>query len=111
MNRKNLDEELLKKFAGDGVIEFCLFTPRSKIGAPCWEIKIRKPDGSRKVVKVSNYGFAISDMEIKLNAVKTRMERDTEIYRLYNEEHLSQTFLANLFNISQPSVSLIVKKK
>lgn len=63
------------------------------------------------MVKASDYGFAISDVEIKLNALKTRAERDAKIYRLYNEEHLSQTFLANLFNISQSSVSLIVKKK
>ena len=80
-------------------------------GMPSWEIKIKNENGSRKIIVVRDYGFEISTEQIKMNSFKTRTERNKEIYRLYHEEGLSQMFLANLFNMSQPSVSIIVNPK
>lgn len=59
---------------------------------------------------LADRGFCIEAREVELKPYKGREERNKEIWRLYNEEHLTQVFLANLFNITQPSVSLIVKQ-
>ena len=85
--------------------------PRSNMGMRKWEIKARYKDGSCKVVVMRDSGFSIMGEVIAVNDYKTRAERNAEIYRLYHEEGLSQIFLGNLFNISQPSVSLIVNGK
>ncbi len=106
-----LQESMLKEIAGDGVIEFNLYTPRNKTGVKTWELKIKNSDGSRKIIVVRDYGFNIARNEIKITPFKTRAERNAEISRLYNDEGLSQMFLSNFFNISQPSVSLIVNGK
>lgn len=105
----SLDEATLKEITGGGTIEFYNYTPRSKTGVRGWEIKVRNQDGGRKIVVVRDYGFNISKKVIKVNHFQTRAERNAEIYRLYSKEDLSQVFLANFFNISQPSISLIIK--
>ena len=101
---------LLKDAVGDGKIEYCLYNPRNN-GIQTWELKVLKTDGTRKVIIVRDYGFQVQKDQIQINPFKTREERNTEINRLYHEEGLSQVFLGNLFNISQPSVSLIVNGK
>lgn len=111
MPDNTLDNELLKNIAGNGTIELCLYSQRSKSGMPTWELKIKNTDGTRKIMIVSDYGFEISGEEIKINHFKTSAERNAEIYRLYHEEGLSQMFLANIFNVSQPSISLFVNAK
>ena len=111
MSASTLSNEILKDIAGNGSIEYCLYNQRSKSGMPSWEIKIKNENGSRKIIVVRDYGFEISTEQIKMNSFKTRTERNKEIYRLYDEEGLSQMFLANLFNMSQPSVSIIVNPK
>ena len=111
MPAPTLDNETLKHIAGDGTIEFCLYNQRSKSGMPTWELKIKNTNGTRKIVVICDSGFEISTEQIKIKPFKTRTERNAEIYRLYHEEGLSQIFLGNLFNISQPSVSLIVNGK
>ncbi len=111
MQNFNLNEKLLKQIAGDGEIEYCFYNKRSKSGTQTWEIKIINADNSRRIVVVRDYGFEIKYKEIKINPFKTRAERNKEIYRLYHEEGLSQQFLANLFGISQPSVSVIINVK
>ena len=111
MPAPTLDNETLKHIAGDGTIEFCLYNPRSKSGIPTWELKIKNANGTRKIVVICDSGFEIRTEQIKIKPFKTRLERNAEIYRLYHEEGLSQIFLGNLFNISQPSVSLIVNGK
>ena len=84
---------------------------KDKSGIQTWELKVLNIDGTRKVIIVRDYGFQVQKGQIKLNPYKTREERNKEILRLYHEEGLSQVFLGNLFNISQPSVSLIVNGK
>lgn len=111
MPASTLSNEILKDIAGNGSIEYCLYNQRSKSDMPSWEIKIKNENGSRKIIVVRDYGFEISTEQIKMNSFKTRTERNKEIYRLYHEEGLSQMFLANLFNMSQPSVSIIVNPK
>ena len=111
LTQQSLDEETLQHIAGNGKIELCLHNPRSKSGIQTWELKIKMPDGKRKIAVVRDYGFEQTTEEIAINRFKTRAERNAEIYRLYHEQGLSQIFLANLFNISQPSVSLIVNAK
>ena len=111
LNIQSLDKETLQHIAGDGKIELCLHNPRSKSGIQTWELKIKMPNGKRKIAVVRDYGFEQTTEEVAINRFKTRTERNAEIYRLYHEQGLSQVFLANLFNISHTSVSLIVNAK
>lgn len=106
-----LDETALKECVGNGKVEFCLRNPRSKSGMRTWELKVLNTDGTRKIVIVRDYGFEVKRENIKINPFRTRTERNAEILRLYKEEGLSQVFLGNLFNMSQPSISLIVNGK
>ena len=111
MNQDNtgLDNTMLKKFAAGGTVEFENYLPRSKSGMRTWELKIRDADGSRRIVVIRDSGLNITGTEVHVQAFTNRAERNEEICRLYNECHLSQVFLANLFNISQPAVSVIIK--
>ncbi len=111
MPAPTLDNETLKHIAGDGKIEFYLYNQRSKSGMPTWEMKIKNVDGTRKIMVIRDSGISLSQTEVTVQAFKTRAERNAEICRLYHEEGLSQMFLANLFNMSQPSISIIVKAK
>ena len=106
-----LNPKFLNQICGDAEAEFCLYNPRSKTGIQTWEIKVRNTDNTRKIIVVRDYGYKIDHEEIQIHPFKTREERNTEILRLYKEEGISQNFLGNLFNISQPSVSLIVSRK
>mgnify|MGYP002326835159 CR=1 FL=1 len=84
---------------------------RAVNGMRCWEIKAQKPDGDYIVVVLCDYGYKVGGKTVEIKPFAERAGRNEEIYRLYHEEGLSQLFLANLFNMSQPSVSLIVNKK
>ena len=106
-----LSPKYLKEICGEAEAEFCLYNPRSKSGIQTWEIKVRNTDNTRKIIVVRDYGYKIDHEEIQINPFKTREERNAEILRLYKEEGISQIFLGNLFNISQPSVSIIVNAK
>lgn len=106
-----LNPKFLKQICGNAETEFCLYNPRSKSGIQTWEIKVRNTDNIRKIIVVRDYGYKIDHEEIQINPFKTRAERNAEILRLYKEEGISQIFLGNLFNISQPSISLIVNGK
>ena len=106
-----LSPKYLKEICGEAEAEFCLHNPRSKSGIQTWEIKVRNTDNTRKIIVVRDYGYKIDHEEIQINPFKTREERNAEILRLYKEEGISQIFLGNLFNISQPSVSVIVNAK
>ena len=102
-------EKLIKKYVGDGEIEFTNYMPRSKSGARDLEIKAIYDDGMRKIIVLHDYAVNITGKEVKVRPFNGKDERNAEIYRLYTEENLSQVFLANFFGISQPAVSLIVK--
>ncbi len=108
---KPFDKARFKHIAGDGVAEDFNYMPRSNLGMRKWEIKVRYPDGKCKVVVMRDSGFSITGEVIDVNEFTSREQRNAEIYRLYHEYALSQVFLGKLFNISQPSVSLIVNGK
>lgn len=111
MNQENtgLDKTVLEKFAAGGTVEFENYLPRSKSGMRTWELKIKEADGSRRIVVIRDSGLNITGTDVAVQHFTNRAERNAEICRLYAESHLSQVFLANLFNISQPAVSVIIK--
>lgn len=106
-----LSSKFLKTIIGNAEAEFCLYNPRSKSGIQTWEIKVRNTDNTRKIIVVRDYGYKIDHEEIQIHPFTTRAERNAEILRLYKEKGISQIFLGDLFNISQPSISLIVNGK
>lgn len=111
MNQENtgLDKTLLEKFAAGGEVEFENYLTRCRSGMRTWELKIKDEDGSRRIVVIRDSGLNITGTEVAVQPFTNRTERNAEICRFYNECRLSQVFLANLFNISQPAVSVIIK--
>ncbi len=105
------NEAKFKQIAGDCVAEYVNYMPRGKNGLRCWEIKAQKPDGEYVIVVLRDYGYKIGGETVEIKPFNNREERNAEIYRLYHAKNISQVFLANLFNVSQPSVSLIVNNK
>lgn len=104
-------QKFVDKALGDAEIEFCNFCPRGKQGSQAWEIKAMNSEGIRKIIVLRDNGSNVTAEEVKLNPFKDKESRNAEIKRLYNDEGLSQKFLANLFGITQPSVSVIIKQK
>ena len=96
MNQESteLDKTVLEKFAACGTVEFENYLPRSKSGMRTWELKIRDEDGSRRIVVIRDSGLNVTGTEVAVQPFTNRAE---------------QVFLANLFNISQPAVSVIIK--
>ena len=90
-------EKLIKKYVGDGEIEFINYMPRSKSGARDLEIKAIYDN--------------VQGEEIEVRGFSGKEERNEEIRRLYSEKNLSQVFLANFFGMSQPAISIIINKK
>lgn len=111
MNQENtgLDKTVLEKFAAGGTVEFENYLSRSKSGMRTWELKIRDENGSRRIVVIRDSGLNVTGTEVAVQPFTNRAERNAEICRLYGECHLSQVLLANLFNISQSAVSVIIK--
>ena len=110
MAKVPFNEAKFKHIAGNCTAEYVNYMPRGKNGMRCWEIKAQKPDGDYMVVVLCDYGYKVNGKTVEIKPFTERAGRNEEIYRLYHEEGLSQLFLANLFNMSQPSVSLIVKQ-
>ena len=109
MAKVPFNEAKFKQIAGNCTAEYVNYMPRGKNGMRCWEIKAQKPDGECMIVLLCDYGYKTGGEVIEIHPFVNRKERNEEICRLYNECHLSQVFLANLFNISQPAVSVIIK--
>jgi len=91
---------------GEGIIEYVAVSRNSNMVSKVAELSIIYPDMYRKVFVLYDYGYCIKFKEIVINEFM-----DKEICRLYNEAGLSQVFIGYLFKISQPSVSLILKKQ
>lgn len=111
MNIKDVPftQEVIKDAIGNGEVEFFNFSPNSKSGIKNLEMKIYYPNGQRKVIILHDYGVQIRSEEVNVNLFNNREERNKEILRLYTEKNLSQAFLANLFGLSQPAISVIIK--
>lgn len=112
MNIKDVPftQKVIKDAIGSGEVEFFKFSPNSKSGIKNLELKIYYHGGQRKIIVLHDFGFQITSEEVEVRPFINKAERDREICRLYNEHNLSQNFLANFFGISQPSVSVIVKR-
>lgn len=95
----------------EGKIEFVCISHNSNLVSKVAELSIIYPDMYRKVFVLYDYGHCIKFEEIVINEFIDKDSRDKEICRLYNEAGLSQVFIGYLFKISQPSVSLILKKQ
>ena len=104
-------EAVIKKYVGDGEIEFVNYMPRSKSGARDLEIKAIYDDGTRKIIVLHDYAASVKGEEIAIRHFNGKEERNEEIRRLYSEKNLSQVFLANFFGMSQPAISIIINKK
>ena len=104
------NQTMLKKAAGGDEIEYYNINQRGETGGRTLELKLTDAEGRRRVVVLADRGFCIEQRNVELRPYLGREERNKEIWRLYNEEHLTQVFLANLFSITQPSVSLIIKQ-
>ncbi len=111
MEQMPFDKRRFEHIAGKCEAEYFNYLPRSNAGMRKWEIKARYEDGICKIVVMRDSGFNITGEVIEVNDFTNREERNGEIYRLYHDEGLSQLFLAKIFNMSQPSVSIIVNKK
>ena len=103
------NQTMLKKAIGDDELESYNINLRNEGGGRALELKITCTDGARRVVVLTDRGFCVDTREVKLHPFYGKDERNAEIYRLYKDEHLTQVFLADLFSITQPSVSLIIK--
>ena len=103
------NQTMLKKAVGKDEVESYNINLRNEGGGRALELKITCADGTRRVVVLTDRGFCIDKREVKLNPFYGKEQRNAEIYRLYRDEHLTQVFLADLFSITQPSVSLIIK--
>lgn len=111
MEQVPFDKRRFEHIAGKCETEYFNYLPRSKAGMRKWEIKARYDDGTSKIIVMCDSGFNIIGEVVAVNDFTNREERNKEIYRLYHKEGISQMFLAKVFNMSQPSVSLIVNKK
>lgn len=111
MEQIPFNEKMFKQIAPGCTAEYVNYMPRGKNGLRCWEIKAQKPDGDYVIVVLRDYGYKTGGETVEIMPFNDRDGRNVEICRLYNEKNISQVFLANLFNISQPSVSLIINKK
>lgn len=103
--------EELYKIISENKIEFYNRTYKCNNVCKAAEISIITNDMRRRIFILYDYGFCMKFEEISIHEFSTRQGRDAEIIRLYKEHGLSQLFLANVFKISQPSISLIVNSK
>lgn len=104
--------EGLMKILDSGKIEFICISRRSNIIGKVAEICVVFPnvDVYRKIYVLYDYGYCMKFKEISLKEFDTCDGRNAEIKRLNKEEGLTQVFIGRFFKLSQPSISLILKK-
>ena len=100
------------KILDTGLIEFLYISRRSNIMGKTAEICIVLPNVTvyRRIYVLYDYGYCVKFQEIPLTEFKTSEGRNNEIKRLYEKEGLTQKFIGHFFKLSQPSISLILKK-
>lgn len=72
-------EKLIKKYTGEGDIEFTNYMPRSKTGTRDLEIKAAYDDGTRKIIVLRDYGASIKGKEVTVKHFENKEERNAEI--------------------------------
>lgn len=103
-----IPEELYKIIDAGKIEFFCAC--KSNYACKVAELSVIMPDMQRRIFALYDYGYCMKLEEIKINRIASRTERDAEIVRLSKAHGLSQMFLAHIFKISQPTISLILKK-
>ena len=100
------------KILDSGEIEFIYTSRRSSVLGKVAEICVvfKNVDVYRKIYALYDYGYCVKYQEIPLKAYNTCEGRNAEIKRLYKEAGLTQVFIGRFFKLSQPSISLILKK-
>lgn len=111
MKSLSYNEEKFNQVAPGCRAEYINYMPRGREGIRCWEIKAQTPEDDYIIVVLKDYGYTLKGEAITITPFTNREGRNEELSRLYSEKGLSQTFLANLFNMSQPAVSLIINNK
>lgn len=96
-----------------GKIEFLCISQKSNTIGKVAEICVVFPKSEvyRKIYVLYDYGYCLKYKEIPINEFKTWEERNTEIKRLYKEAGLTQLFIGRFFKLSQPAISIIVRKE
>ena len=99
------------KILDEGLIEFVYISRRSNIIGRAAEICIIFPKLKKywKIYVLYDYGYCMKYEEKPVREFMTSEGRNEEIVRLY-KEGLTQVFIGHFFKLSQPSISLIVKK-
>lgn len=99
------------KILDEGLIEFVYISRRSNIIGRAAEICIIFPKVKKywKIYVLYDYGYCMKYEEKPVREFMTSEGRNEEIVRLY-KEGLTQVFIGHFFKLSQPSISLIVKK-
>ena len=99
------------KILDEGLIEFVCISRRSNIIGRAAEICIIFPKVKKywKIYVLYDYGYCMKYEEKPVREFMTSEGRNEEIVRLY-KEGLTQVFIGHFFKLSQPSISLIVKK-
>ena len=110
MKKLPYDEKLFKRIAGNCKAEFYTYLPHDRTGMRRWEIKALYSDGIAKIVVLTDSGTRVSGEVIEVPAFASREERNGVIRTLYKQKGVSQTFLAKLFMVTQPTISIIVNK-
>lgn len=102
--------ELIKEEIKHGKVDFLHVVNNPRYGIKTTELKIFYSNGERRLFVVRDFAYRVEVEKIFINTYQNRAARNAEICRLYNEKFLSQNFIANIFNLSQPSISLIINK-
>lgn len=98
------------KILDRGKIDFICTSRKMNFWCKVGEICVIFPDLTRKIYVLFDYGYCMKYDEIIVNECKTSEQRNHEIERLYYEVGLTQQFVGKLFRLSQPSISVILKK-
>lgn len=97
----------LQRIVKGGIVENFNLS-RTHKGYKKLELKIYYPTGHRKFFMLIDKGCIIDRREIIIHPFDDKKTRDKEIRRLYIEEKMTQSFIANIFGLTQPTISGII---
>lgn len=72
------------------------------------EVQILLSNNSRAFMEYKDTGVTVSGRAVTVNQFSSINERNTEIKRLYVQEHMTQLFIAKIFGLRQPTISRII---
>lgn len=101
----------LHKILANGQIEYLYFGNKRNGNCKMAEVSVLTTDLRRRIFVLYDYGYCLKFDEIKINKFTNNDERNKEVIRLYREFGLSQQFLAHVFKVSQPTISMIIKRQ